>query len=195
MKAIVLAAGLSRRMKTQKLLLPFGLGTVLSTVVYNVIGAAFDEIILVVSSEVRGACEGLSPLSPPLKEIVNESPERGQSSSLKLGLRAAKEGDFCVALADLPLVSADEFVRFRALFESRERKYTALAPCREGHFGHPSFFSALWRERFAGAQGDAGGRNLLRTYANEVLRTRGEDAFFMDMDTPGEYGQIRRERL
>lgn len=195
MKAIVLAAGLSTRMKKQKLLLPFGRGTVLSTVVYNVLGAAFDEVVLIVSKDTAGVCAAFLPPSPQLREIVNESPERGQSSSLKLGVNALGEGDFCVTLADLPLVSSEEFARYRALFESRGGEYTALIPCRDGHFGHPSFFTSLWRGRFCGAEGDAGGRGFLRAFEGELLYTEGEDSFFMDMDTPEEYGQIMRERL
>lgn len=192
MKAVVLAAGFSRRMKTQKLLLPFGQGTVLSTVVYNVLGAGFDEVVLVVSKETKGACGSLSPC---LREIVNETPERGQSSSLALGVSAAGEGDFCVTLADLPLVSSDELARYRALFDARDRQYTALVPCRGGSFGHPSFFAPLWRERFYSVKGDKGGRDVLSAHHKEILRVAGEDSFFADMDTPEEYGQIRRERL
>lgn len=195
MKAIVLAAGLSRRMRTQKLLLPFGRGTVLSTVVYNVLGAGFDEVVLVVSKDTQGVCTEPALGSPRLREVLNESPERGQSSSLRLGVSAAEEGDFCVTLADLPLVSSEELVRYRALFDSREAEYTALVPCRDGRFGHPSFFAPLWRDRLCGAEGDVGGRDALRAYAAEVLYTSGEDSFFTDMDTPEEYGQIRRERL
>lgn len=192
MKAIVLAAGFSRRMKTQKLLLPFGRGTVLSTVVYNVLGADFDEVVLVVSKETKGIC---GSLSTRLREVVNEAPERGQSSSLELGVFATGEGDFCVTLADLPLVSSDELARYCALFNERDEKYTALVPCRDGRFGHPSFFAHLWRERFCSVEGDKGGRDVLRTNHEEILHTEGEDSFFTDMDTPEEYGQIRRERL
>lgn len=191
MKAVVLAAGFSRRMKTQKLLLPFGRGTVLSTVVYNVLCAGFGEVILVVSKETAGVCGSL----PRLREVVNKTPEKGQSGSLSLGVSHTGEDDFCVTLADLPLISSEELTRYRALFDARDGKYTALAPCRGGRFGHPLFFAPLWRERFYSVKGDKGGRDVLNAHHNEILRVRGEDSFFTDMDTPEEYGQIRCERL
>ncbi len=30
-----------------------------------------------------------------------------------------------------------------------------LYPCRNGVFGHPMFYRAIWKERFKAAQGDA----------------------------------------
>lgn len=192
MKAVVLAAGFSRRMRTQKLLLPFGRGTVLSTVVYNVMEAMFEEVVLVVSKETRGI---FTHLSPHPTEVVNEAPERGQASSLKLGVAAVGEDDFCVMLADLPLVSSKEILRHRALFDARDAGYTALVPRREGRPGHPSFFDARWRTRFCEAEGDVGGRAILAAYEGEILYTEGEDSFFVDVDTPEEYGQITAERL
>ncbi len=193
MKAVILAAGLSRRMKTQKLLLPFGRGTVLSTVVYNVLGAGFDGIVLVVSRDTKGI--GAS-LSPQLTEVVNESPEQGQASSLKLGVAAVGDDDFCMMLADVPLVTSREILRHRALFTARDaKKYTALVPRRDGRLGHPSFFAARWRERFLDAEGDVGGRGVLMAYGGEILYVEGEESFFVDIDTPEEYGQITAERL
>ena len=52
MKAILLAAGLSKRMGVQKLLLPFGESTVVETVLENMLEADFSEIIAVFSQEV-----------------------------------------------------------------------------------------------------------------------------------------------
>ena len=45
---ILLAAGLSTRMGEPKQLLPFGKSTIVETVVDNMLGAKFDEVIVVV---------------------------------------------------------------------------------------------------------------------------------------------------
>ncbi|RKU23879.1 nucleotidyltransferase family protein, partial [Candidatus Poribacteria bacterium] len=45
---ILLAAGLSTRMGAPKQLLPFGESTIVETVVDNMLGAKFDEVIVVV---------------------------------------------------------------------------------------------------------------------------------------------------
>jgi len=161
MKAIILAAGFSRRMKAQKLLLPFGGRTVLGAVVYNVLDAGFDEVVLVTSTETSGRC---GVRDARLREALNTAPERGQSSSLALGLSETGEVDFCVTLADLPLVTAGEYARYRDLFLVRGERFTAMVPCRGGRFGHPSFFAPVWRERLAGVTGDKGGRDVLGRY-------------------------------
>ncbi len=49
--AIVLAAGRSRRMGTQKLLLPFAGQTVIGHVVDQLLAAAIDRIVVVVSAD------------------------------------------------------------------------------------------------------------------------------------------------
>lgn len=189
MKAVILASGLSRRMKVQKLALPFGGGTVLSTVIHNVNAAGFAEVVAVVSAQTYDLA------GDTVTRVVNGRPEDGQGSSLALGVLAIGECDFCVVLGDLPLVTADEIRRYRAAFDAREDKFTALVPRREGRFGHPAFFSAGWRSRFASLGGDSGGRAFLSAHAAEIAFVDGEDSFFRDIDTPDDYGQICRKRL
>ena len=108
MKAILLAAGLSKRMGVQKLLLPFGDSTVIETVLENMRGAGFSEIIAVFSSEVHDV---LGDLGDGIRAAVNPAPERGQSSSLSIALEMLPDGeDFCIMLGDLPLVGKDEIL-------------------------------------------------------------------------------------
>ncbi len=49
--AVVLAAGLSRRMGVQKLLLPFGGKTVIAHIVDQILAGAVDEAYVVVGHE------------------------------------------------------------------------------------------------------------------------------------------------
>lgn len=189
MKAVILAAGLSRRMKVQKLALPFGDGTVLSTVIHNVSAAGFDEVVAVVSRQTWGLA------GDRVTRVVNERPEDGQGSSLALGVLAIGECDFCVALGDLPLITSDEIRLCKAAFDARGAGFTALVPRREGRFGHPAFFSAAWRQRFVSLGGDAGGRSFLKAHADEIMFCEGKDSFFRDVDTPDDYGQICCKRL
>jgi len=184
MQAILLAAGLSTRMGRQKLLLPFGGKTVVESVIDNLRGAGFSKINAVLSREVAAAIA-----SPPGVETrVNEAPERGQSSSLAIGLAMLPEGvDFCIMLGDLPLVGSEDMAALAEKFSALPPGKSVLAPCREGVFGHPMFYRALWKKRFADASGDAGGRNILKRFAEEVELVPAPAAHFKDMDTPEEY--------
>jgi molybdenum cofactor cytidylyltransferase len=199
LNAIVLAAGLSRRMKAQKLLLPFGGATVIGTVLRQVLGASFGGVIVVVSRDTEAVVRASRDGEPRLRVVVNDAPERGQSSSLRLGIGALPDGaPFCVALGDLPLATSAQFERYKKIFldtAKGEAGHTALVPRRGDATGHPAFFSYAWAERLCDAQGDAGGRVALRAFSDEVLWTEGEDSFFADLDTPGEYREILHKTL
>lgn len=189
MKAIVLAAGLSRRMKTQKLLLPFGAKTVVAAVLDAVTNCPFSETIVVAS---KGAvAPHVAECGRGCRIVVNPEPETGQSGSLRLGLSALKpEDDFCVVLGDLPLLQSRQITLYARMFQNRSGAFSALAPERKNVLGHPIFFAALWRERFLAIHGDTGGKEVIRRHVAEVMFVPGEDSFFIDVDTPEEYERV-----
>lgn len=200
MIALLPAAGLSRRMGTQKLLLPFGAGTVLEAVIGNLRAAGLTPILCVLS---EATLQGLQPLGEDVTVLINPAPERGYASSLAIALdalgraepAAQREGPFCLMLGDLPTAQAHDMARLRAAFERRPAGYTALAPYREGRFGHPIFMEGLWRARLRAAAGDRGGRGILEAHEGEVLTMEGEDGFFDDLDTPEDYRRVCRPQL
>lgn len=200
MIALLPAAGLSRRMGTQKLLLPFGAGTVLEAVIGNLRAAGLTPILCVLS---EATLQGLRPLGEDVTVLINPAPERGYASSLAIALdalgraepAALREGPFCLMLGDLPTARARDMARLRAAFERRPAGYTALAPYREGRFGHPIFMEGLWRARLRAAAGDRGGRGILEAHEGEVLTVEGEDGFFEDLDTPEDYRRVCRPQL
>lgn len=188
MKAILLAAGLSKRMGVQKLLLPFGESTVIETVIKNMLGAGFSDIIAVFSREVHDA---VRKPGAGIRAAINPAPERGQSSSLAIALEMLPDGeDFCIMLGDLPLVGKDEMIRLKDSFSAIPDGKTVFTPCRNGVFGHPMFYRAIWKNRFKTAQGDAGGRNILMDYKNEIITSEAPDCHFRDIDTPDDYKKL-----
>ena len=200
MIALLPAAGLSRRMGTQKLLLPFGDGTILEAVIGNLRAAGLTPILCVLS---EATLQGLRPLAEDVTVLINPAPERGYASSLAIALdalgraepAALREGPFCLMLGDLPTARAHDMARLRLAFERRPAGYTALASYREGRFGHPIFMEGLWRARLRAAAGDRGGRGILEAHEGEVLTVEGEDGFFDDLDTPEDYRRVCRPQL
>lgn len=185
MDAILLAAGLSKRMGSQKLLLPFGGMTVVETVLDNLCKAGFDNIYAVFSDEVANAV-GALPQKAAMR--INPAPERGQSSSLAIALEMLSAGrDFCIMLGDLPLVTPDDIAALTDSFVRLPAGKTVFTPCRDGAFGHPMFYRSVWRERFQGAAGDVGGRKILLEYEEEIVRADAPESCFFDMDTPEQY--------
>jgi len=116
MNAILLAAGLSKRMGVQKLLLPFGEITVIETVINNMHGGGLSPIIAVFS---RGVADAVQERPEWLRIGINNAPERGQSSSLAIALDMLPDNeDFCIMLGDLPFVGREEIKRLRECFSS-----------------------------------------------------------------------------
>ena len=76
-------------------------------------------------------------------------------------------------LADLPLATPEAIAALARRFDELPPEKTLLAPCRDGVFGHPMFYRAVWRERFRSAQGDAGGRKIVALYESEIERVAG----------------------
>jgi len=192
MNTILLAAGLSTRMGQQKLLLPFGDGTVIQTVLNNLHSAGFSPVFAVFSHEVA---ETFTKAPEWLHISINPQPERGQSSSLKIGLDMLPDSeDFCIMLGDLPLVSSYALMELAEKFKGLPDGKTVLAPCMNGIFGHPMFYRALWKDRFDSANGDRGGRNILSSHECEILRTDAPEEHFRDMDTPDDYKKLVNQK-
>lgn len=188
MNAILLAAGLSKRMGLQKLLLPFGESTVIETVIKSMHEGGFSPIIAVFSQEVSDAV----PERPEwLRVGINKAPERGQSSSLAIALEMLPDGeDFCIMLGDLPFVGKEEMKKLLECFSSLPADKTVLTPCRNGIFGHPMFYRSIWKKRFKLAQGDTGGRNILMDHKDEIVTAESPDCHFRDIDTPDDYKNL-----
>ena len=98
--------------------------------------------------------------------------------------------DFCIMLGDLPLVGKDEMIKLKDRFSGIPEDRTVFTPCRNGVFGHPMFYRAIWKERFKAAQGDAGGRNILREHKDEIMAAETSDCHFRDIDTPDDYEKL-----
>lgn len=188
MRIILLAAGLSTRMGTQKLLMPFGKSTVFETTLQNLISSGLGRVFAVLSQEVF---EYISNKNYPLDYTINHFPKRGQSSSLLLGLESiANNQDFCVMLADMPLIKSENIIKLHEAFTSMPPDKTALLPYRQKVFGHPVFCRHIWRERLKMASQDMGGKKIFSFFDDEIFKIEADDEHFMDIDTKSDYEKL-----
>lgn len=88
--------------------------------------------------------EQIQPLAERYSRVVvNPHPERGQSSSVRLGLEAL-QSDFdllLVALVDQPHITARELRFLLKTTQSTEPNCDALIPCYAGERGNPVLFT------------------------------------------------------
>lgn len=182
--AVVLAAGLSSRMGSHKLLADIGGRPMVRRAVESALASAAAPVLVVTGNrapEVRAALEGLQ-----VKFVDNSDFTKGLSTSLKRGISALP--DDCdgavVLLADMPDVSAALIDKLIAAFDPVEERAICVAT-RHGRRGNP----VLWGRRFfpeiAGQEGDVGAKALMVAYDELVCEVEAaDDAPLVDIDTP-----------
>ena len=196
--AIVLAAGESRRMGCQKLLLPFGStrrptgrpSTVIAHIVDQLLHSAVDDVVVVVGHLGDRVAAELSGW--PVTVVDNPDYARGMLSSVRCGLRSLPRPcqSILAALGDQPAITS-KLVDDLLLAFAKSGK-GILVPVYAGKRGHPVLFSAMYREEILTHYDDEGLRGLLRAHPGDVHEIAvGTPSVLTDMDYPKEY---QRER-
>jgi molybdenum cofactor cytidylyltransferase len=182
--AIVLAAGLSSRMGSNKLLAPVGGKPLVRHAVEAALGSAADPVIVVTGSAATEVRMAISPLSPVFVE--NNDYSKGLSTSLRAGLKAVPPDcdGALVLLGDMPDVSSMLLDKLIAAFDPAENRAICVSAWR-GRRGNP----VLWARRFfpdmLAIEGDVGARHLIGQYADLVVEVEApDDGPLTDIDTP-----------
>lgn len=191
--AIVLAAGRSRRMGTQKVLLPFGGGTVISHIADEVLRSRLDRLVVVAGQDAAAIAQALA--DRPVGVVANPDPEGDMLSSVRCGLLALPpdaEG-VLLALGDQPAITA--VLVDRLVGALRESGSGIVVPAYGGRRGHPLLFSGVYRAELLSRHDDVGLRGLLQAHPKDVREVPVADAWVLaDMDVPADY-QRELERL
>ncbi len=188
--AVVLAAGLARRMGRQKVLLEFRGKPVVRWSVEAVLPHV-DDVVVVTGredAEVRAALTGLS-----VRFAVNPRPQDGQGTSIATGIGALKPWTAAalIVLGDQPRMP--EAV-VPALLEAHRRTGKAIVrPVYRGTSGTPVLFSAAVFPELAALRGDAGARAVVEARADRVEAVAIDAPMPLDVDTPEDYARLHVE--
>ena len=187
--AIVLAAGQSKRMGLQKLLLHFAGKTVISYIVDQLTASLVDEVYVVVGSHREQVSRELS--GRPVSIVYNPDYKSDMLSSVRCGLRAISKQckAVLVALGDQPSVTTKLVDRMLENFTSSQKQI--LVPLYDGKRGHPIIFSAAYRDEILTDYDDIGLRGLLYNHKEDIFELPVHmSGVLSDMDYPEDY---RRE--
>lgn len=189
--AILLAAGLSRRMGQAKLLLDLGGQPVIRRSAECVLAGGVDELTVVTGVEHGALGSALAGL--PVRLVVNPSPEAGQGSSISVGIGALSAGTRAalIALGDQPWLPREVIP---ALLAALARTGTAIvAPrYREGR-GNPVLFSRAVFPELLELSGDRGARSVIERDPGRVLLVDLDLATPADLDTRADYDRLRSQ--
>ncbi|MEW6222913.1 MAG: nucleotidyltransferase family protein [Candidatus Hadarchaeota archaeon] len=143
--AVVIAAGESRRMGRNKLLIEIGGKTIIERVVSSFQGLA-DETIVVLGYKPEQTAPVLEKLG--IKWVVNVNYADGMATSFKRGLKELEKCEAVfLALGDQPFIGEDFL---RGAVEAWKSGAKIVSPVHAGKKGHPVLFDkSLFGEIFS----------------------------------------------
>ena len=174
MKAMILAAGESRRMGQPKLLLPFGEKTIIETVVGKVVSSKVDNTLVVLGSEQEKVEEKIKNFS--VKIAFNPDFRSGMLSSVLCGFKTLPEDTqaVVVVLGDQPSVSKEVIDKIVDAYQKTGKGI--VLPVYEKERGHPVLINMKYREEVEALDPDVGLRGTVYSHPEDILE--------VDVDTP-----------
>lgn len=182
--ALVLAAGLSRRMGRNKLLADVGGTPLVTRAVDAALASLVRSVTVVVGHQQDAVRDALTGRAVRIVEAAEHA--AGLSASLKAGLRALPDDadGVLVLLGDMPRVEAAAIDRLIAAYAPAEGRAVCV-PTFRSRRGNP----VLWDRRFVAEMleltGDTGAKALLDRHADLVCEVEmPDDGVLVDVDTP-----------
>lgn len=165
--AIVLAAGLSSRMGTQKLLLPFKGKTIVENVVENILNSGIKQVLVVLGADQAELAGVLK--SWPVKTVWNENFQEGMHTSVISGVKALPENASAVLiyLGDQPFIP--EHVSVKVFEAWRNSGKGIVLPLFEGKRGHPPLYDLKYRDELSNLDPQAGLRSLAQKFPEDIF--------------------------
>ncbi|CAN5132171.1 molybdopterin-binding/glycosyltransferase family 2 protein [soil metagenome] len=188
--AIILAAGRSSRMGSNKLLADLDGKPLVRHVAEAALTSQASPVIVVTGHEaekVRNALTGLD-----VTFAHNPSHAEGQSTSLIVGIGAVPPSSdgAIICLGDMPLIRSADLDRLIAAFSPADNR-SIIVPVHDGMRGNPVLWGKEYFAEMSGVTGDRGARGLLENHADSITEVAASDAILADTDTPEALEKLR----
>jgi molybdenum cofactor cytidylyltransferase len=187
--AVILAAGMSRRMGVPKLFLDFRGKPLFLYSVECAIDSQLDPILIVGGEHIELLQDHTKDLS--VEVLKNPAYTEGMAASLKLGIEAldGRVDALLVFLADQPFVPPMLIKKLLQTYMAcRSNGIRVVRPQYNGIPGHPVLFDADLFVEFSDLQGDEGGRLIIKRHAEKLKLIPAENPLWgADIDTPDDW--------
>jgi len=191
--AIILAAGESGRMQTNKLLLPFKEKTLIETVIGNARQSNIDHIMVVLGAFSEELLPVISRLH--VKHCYNSEYKKGMLSSVQCGFRniPADPEAVLIFLGDQPVIPGE--MAGILINEYRKSEKGIVIPVYKDRRGHPLLIDGKYRSIIGKLDHAVGLRDLLHKYPEDVLEVNVEmSGILKDIDTPQDYRALIKSK-
>jgi molybdenum cofactor cytidylyltransferase len=187
--AVILAAGVSKRLGFNKLTLKINRESVIRKAVLPFISAGIGRIFIVTGIQSQDIHEGLAGCA--VEFIENKDCALGMSSSVKASLPfiTDEEGVF-FHLGDKPFLEKEMIFNMIDMYRlSREK---IIVPVFNGEKGHPVLMDvSLYSEEIKSLQGDKGLREIIEKHAADVIFIKGNEGSLYDIDTTEDVERLK----
>lgn len=189
--AIILGAGLSTRMGSTKLLLPWKKTTILGNIVSTLVSTGIQDIIVVIRPTQDQLCEHIQHLSSnyPIRLVCNDSFKPDDMlTSIQYGLKAIKPSFTAalIVLGDQPQIEKETI--HRIILAHQQTYESIIIPSFSNRRGHPWLIPNPLISQFIQLQHPLTPRDFLEQHKNEISYVIVEnDSILKDIDTPDDY--------
>jgi molybdenum cofactor cytidylyltransferase len=179
-RGIILAAGTSSRMGSNKLMLKIDNSTILEKVIENSKISKLNEIMLIT---------GKYDIDTEITKVHNEEYEKGMSTSIKKGIESFKGEAVMILLGDMPFVSSQIINKLYDSF--RQCNKNIVVPVFEGRRGNPVIIGEKYFKDLLNNIGDKGAREIIRNNIQDVEWVEIQDkGIFLDIDDEVSFKQF-----
>jgi molybdenum cofactor cytidylyltransferase len=197
---VILAAGESSRMGTDKALLPWppqsagqppSTETFLSSAIRSL--SRSTDFILIVAGKNEAAVAPIA-YANGASVVINPDPSRGQFSSLRVGLHEVLNHGrdaAVITLVDRPPVSTATVLLLRDAYESAAQNVWAVVPEYSGKHGHPYLAGRELIEKFLQAPPTGSARDVEHRYQEHIQYVVVSDPYVtLNINTPEDYAAL-----
>lgn len=184
--AVIMAAGQSKRMGENKLLLPLGESTVIEQFLNKFPYDLFHKVTVVYSdNDLVKCCEPY-----PVKLCENKIPDAGKSHTICLGQQNSMNSEGVMYLvADQPLLKRESIQKLINIFKKNINMIVMPVVGEKSY--NPVIFPSVCYEELMSLSGDNGGKSIVKNHYDCILPVVFEDeAEFMDIDTKEAYEKV-----
>ena len=184
--AIILAAGLSKRMKLgNKLLLEKNNTTIIQETIKRVQASSVNEVIVVLGKDHKIFKKKINDNT--INYVTNKSYSSGIASSIKKGLEKVNKRNLgvMICLGDMPLIKSSTYIKIINEFHEKNKN---IIPCFKLNAGNPVLFKKIYYRELMKIKGDEGAKFLIKKTPEHFYHLEVNDqGILKDIDNSYQY--------
>ena len=187
--ALIMAAGFSRRFKTDKRFATLADGQgVLEKTLQNIVASGLDYRLAIKEKDLALA---LMQTLPAEKLLILKNSHKGLGHSIRDAIAAIEKDhdSVLICLADMPTIKPATYKHIADTLIQGD--YDALIPCYRSQSGNPVAIKRQFFSAFKQLQGDKGGKKVLQADDEKCFRLEIDDpGIIIDIDIPEDLADL-----